>query len=180
MGDYHDLYLYIDTLLLSSIFKNFKELCMSNYSLDTVHYYATPGLSWDVLLKYIHSRVELITDPEMMEMIKSRTRGRIVKAVHRRVVANIHYLPNYNRTLPSLYIIYYNAVNLYGWAMMQPMSVGGHRWVLNVSDWDANRIHNHIKHDSHGYILEVDIDYPKHQHNLHNELPFMPELLTNL
>ena len=44
-GDYHDLYLYVNTLLMVSVFENFRKLCMSNYGLDSVHYYTTPGLS---------------------------------------------------------------------------------------------------------------------------------------
>ena len=44
IGDYHDLYLYTDTLFLSFVFENFRELCISNYGLDPVHYYTAPGL----------------------------------------------------------------------------------------------------------------------------------------
>ena len=50
-GIYHDLYLLTDTLLLADVFENFRKTCLKNYGLDPAHYYTSPGLSWDVLLK---------------------------------------------------------------------------------------------------------------------------------
>ena len=51
MGDYHDLYLRTDTLLLADVFETFRHTCLTNYGLDPAHYYTSPGLSWDALLK---------------------------------------------------------------------------------------------------------------------------------
>ena len=152
---------------------------MSNYGLNPVHYYTAPRLLWDVLLKYTCTRVELITDPRMLEMIKSGIRGGIVQAAHRRGIANNRYLPDYDPSIPSSYIMYYNAVNLYGWSMMQPMPVSGHNCVHDVSDWDTHHIHDLTMRDSHGYLIEVNLDYLEHLHNLNNELPFLPELMDS-
>ena len=57
MGDYHDLYVTTDTLLLAGVFGNFRRVCKQNYGLDPANYYAAPGLSWDALLK--HTGIEL-------------------------------------------------------------------------------------------------------------------------
>ena len=59
------------------------------------------------------------------------------------------------------------------------MLVGGHKWILDASDWDANHIHDLAKHNAHEYLLEADVDSPENLHALHNELPFMPELMDD-
>ena len=51
-GDYHDLYLRTNVLLLADVFENFRKLCLEQYKLDPAPYYTSPGLSWDALLKH--------------------------------------------------------------------------------------------------------------------------------
>ena len=51
MGDYHDLYLKIDVLLLADVFAKFICTCLSYYGLDPCHYFSSPGVSWDAMLK---------------------------------------------------------------------------------------------------------------------------------
>ena len=46
MGEYHDLYLVSDVLLLTDVFENFRKTCMQCYKLDPCHYFTSPGLSW--------------------------------------------------------------------------------------------------------------------------------------
>lgn len=50
-GDYHDIYLKTDVLLLADIFENFRKLYLNYYKLDSVHYYGTPGIEWDACFK---------------------------------------------------------------------------------------------------------------------------------
>lgn len=51
MGDYHDLYLKSDVLLLSDVFENFRELCLDAYHLDPAYFYTSPGLAWEAMLE---------------------------------------------------------------------------------------------------------------------------------
>ena len=51
MGDYHDLYLLSDLLLLTDVFENFRKTCMQYYKLDPCHYFTSLGLSWDDMFK---------------------------------------------------------------------------------------------------------------------------------
>ena len=51
MGDYHDHYLEKDVLLLADVFKKIIDTCMKFYELDPSHYFSSPRLSWDVMLK---------------------------------------------------------------------------------------------------------------------------------
>jgi len=59
LGDYHDLYVKTDVALLADVFENFRNLCQEQYGLDPAHYFTSPGLSWDVLLKKTGIELEL-------------------------------------------------------------------------------------------------------------------------
>ena len=61
LGDYHNLYVATDTLLLADIFENFRDVCLNKYGLDPAHSYNSPGLSWDALLKKTGAELELLT-----------------------------------------------------------------------------------------------------------------------
>ena len=51
LGDYHDLYVQNDTLLLADVFENFKNICIKVYELDPVQFLSTPELAWKACLK---------------------------------------------------------------------------------------------------------------------------------
>ena len=62
MGDYYDLYLKADLLLLADVFEKFVNVCLQYYELDPCHYFSSPGLSWDAILKMTGIELELISD----------------------------------------------------------------------------------------------------------------------
>ena len=70
LGEYSDLYLLIDVLLLSDVFENFRDICISTYNLDPVYYYTAPGFSFDCMLKYTGMKLELLSDYEMLLMFE--------------------------------------------------------------------------------------------------------------
>ena len=72
LGEYHDLYLKSDVLLLADVFEEFRRNSLENYSLDAAWYYTSPGLSWDALLKHSGVRLELLTDVDMLLMFKKQ------------------------------------------------------------------------------------------------------------
>ena len=51
MGEYHDLYLKSDVLLLDDVFESLRKTCLQYYKSDSCHYFTSPGLSWDAVLK---------------------------------------------------------------------------------------------------------------------------------
>ena len=62
MGDYHDHYLIKDVLLLTDVFEKFIDTCLKYYGLDPCHYFSSPGLSWDAMLKMTDVKLEKISD----------------------------------------------------------------------------------------------------------------------
>ena len=58
MGGYHDHYLQKDVLLLIDVFGRFIDMCLKYYGLDPCHYFSSPGLSWDTMLKMTDTELE--------------------------------------------------------------------------------------------------------------------------
>ena len=145
---------------------------MENYGLDPAHFYTAPGLAWKACLKKTGIRLELLLDPDMLLMFERGIRGGITQSVHWWAAANNPYMDEYDSSKPTKYLQYLDANNLYGWAMSQPLPTGGFRWVK--CEGNPNRLVEEIasKKDL-GYLLEVDVSYPKELHDLHNDLPFM-------
>ena len=174
MGEYHDLYLKSDILLLADVFENFRKTCLEYYKLDPCHYFTSPGLSWDAMLKMTDIKLELMTDIDMFQFIEKGMRGGISYIANRYGKGNNKYMISYDKTKPSKYIIYLDANNLYGWAMSQYLPTGGFRW---MTEKQINKINlATYKEDSKkGLILEVDLEYPRELHDLHNDYPLGPE-----
>ena len=177
MGQYHDLYLQSDILLLADVFENFRKTCLECYKLDPCHYFTSPGLSWDAMLKMTDIKLELMTDIDMFQFIEKGLRGGISYIANRYGKANNKYMKDYNKDEPSKYIMYLDANNLYGWAMSQYLPTGGFRW-LKQKEIDKFNVYNINKNSEKGYILEVDLEYPKKLHNLHNDYPLAAEKIT--
>ena len=123
LGDYHDLYVQSDTLLLADVFENFRNKCIDIYELDPAHFLSTSGLAWRACLKKTEVRLELLTDVDMLLMVEKGIRGGICHAIYRHGKGNNKYMKNYDKNKELLYILYLDANNLYGWAMSQKLHV---------------------------------------------------------
>ena len=66
LGNYHDLYVQSDTLLLADVFENFRKACIKTYELDPAHFISLPGLTWQACLKKTGVELELLTDYDML------------------------------------------------------------------------------------------------------------------
>ena len=174
MGEYHDLYLQSDILLLTDVFENFRKTCLEYYKLDPCHYFTSPGLSWDAMLKMTDIKLELMTDVDMFQFIEKGLRGGISYIANRYGKANNKYMTDYDKNKPSKYIMYLDANNLYGWAMSQYLPTGGFKW-LKQNKIDNLDLKKYDKENKKGIILEVDLEYPEKLHDLHNDYPLAPE-----
>ena len=176
MGDYHDLYLKSDTLLLADIFENFRKTCLQYYKLDPCHYFSSPGLSWDAMLKMTKIKLEIITDIDMFQFMEKGLRGGVSYIANRFSEANNKYMENFDENKPSKYIMYLDANNLYGWAMSQYLPTGNFKW-LTKEQINKTNLANYSEEHDEGLLLEVDLDYPQELHDLHNDFPLSPEKL---
>ena len=174
MGEYHDLYLKTDVLLLVDVFENFRKTCIQYYKLDPCHYFTSPGLSWDAMLKMTDIKLELIVDIDMFQFLEKGMRGGVRYIANRYGKANNEYMKEYDEKAPSKYIMYLDANNLYGWAMSQYLPTGGFRWMTEkqTNNIDLAKYNDNSKK---GLIPEVDLAYPKELHDLHNDYPLGPE-----
>ena len=175
MGEYHDLYLKTDALLLTDVFENFRDMCLSYYGLDPVYYYTLPNFAFDAMLKLTGIEIDLVYNQEMYEMIEAGLRGGMTQTTCKKVEANNKYMgSDYDSGKESSYINYLDANNLYGLSMIQKLPYRSLKWDDKITEDDI------INYDNGrtGYILEVDLEYPKELHDLHNDYPLAPEVMN--
>jgi hypothetical protein len=172
LRDYHDLYLETDVLLLADVFENFRKTCLESYKLDPAHYVSAPGLSWDAFLKKSGEEVELVSDMDMFQFFEKGIRGGTSYIAHRHSTANNKYMKTHDEEAEEKYLMYLDANNLYGWAMSQPLPNGDFKW---EEDLDSIKIEDYQEDSQRGMVLEVDMEYPKRLHKIHNGYPLAPE-----
>ena len=179
LGDYHDLYVKSDTLLLADVFENFRDMCLKEYELDPAHFVSLPGLAWQACLKKTNIELELLADYDMLLMVEKGIRGGIYHSIQRYAKANNKYMKNYNNNEELSYIQYSDVNNLYGWAMSKKLPTNGFKWIDNNETAkhviNEDFIKNYNENNDKGYILEVDVKYPKRLHELHSDLLFLSE-----
>ena len=131
MGEYHDLYLKTDVLLLADVFENFRELCVRTYKLDPAHYVSAPSLAWDAMLKHTGVHLDLLTNADMHLFVEEGLRGGVSMIARRWARANNPRIdPELAADDPNnTYIVYWDANNLYGWAMSQFLPQSDFAWV---------------------------------------------------
>lgn len=71
IGEYTDLYLKTDILLLADVFENFRKTCLDVYKLDAAHYCTSPALSFDAMLHYTKVEIGLLTDVDQHLFVES-------------------------------------------------------------------------------------------------------------
>ena len=174
-GNYHDLFVQSETLLLADVIESFRNKCIEIYELDPAQFLSAPGLAWQACLKNTGVNLELLTDIDMLLMVEKGIRGGICKAIHRYAKVNNKDMKSYDKKIESSYLMYLEANNLYGWAISQKPPANGFEWVKKLSKFDERFIKNYDENSDKGYFLEVVVKYPKNLFGLHSDLPFLPE-----
>ncbi|XP_077260838.1 uncharacterized protein LOC143896720 [Temnothorax americanus] len=221
LGEYSDLYLKTDVLLLADIFKNFRDACSASYGLDPAHYYTLPGYTWDAMLRHTGVRFELLTDIDMVLFVERGIRGGLSQCSLRYARANNRHVPTHDSSQPTTYLMYYDVNNLYvytpNWTteifrvakiqrtnpvtyllknvcgeaisggfyehellrvfntdvylVEKVLPYANFQWLDDPENFDATTVP--VDSDV-GYILEVDLEYPRDLHDAHADLPLCP------
>ena len=160
-------------VLLENVFEKLRDTSLVHHGLDPAHFYTLPGFAWKACLKKTRVRLELLTDPNILLMFEHGIRGGITQVVHKHASANNKNMGDrYDPSSETSYLQYLDTNNLYGWAMSQPLPTGRFKWVkpnevAKLMEW----VSDFTKRESKGYLLEVDVSYPRELHNSHNDLP---------
>ena len=151
--------------------------CIEIYELDSGHFLSAPGLTLQACLK--KTELELLTDIDMLLIFEKGIRGRICHALHKYAKTNNKHMKNCDKNIETSYLMYLDVNNFYGWAMPQKLPVNGFKWVKKLSKFNKDFIKSYDENSNVGYILEVDLEYPKNLFNLYKDLPFLRERKKN-
>ena len=178
LGQYHDLYLQTDVLLVTDVFENFRKTCLVDYGLDPAHYITLPNFSWDAMLLKTGIELELIYDEDIYKMVESGLRGGMCQVSMRKAEANNPYMgEQYDENKETSYINYLDANNLYGLAMCQKLPYKDIKFVTDIDSFTEEEILNY-DNGNEGYILDVDLEYPKELHDKHIDYPLAPQIMN--
>ena len=163
LGQYHNFYLKIDVLLLCNVFEKFISVCLSDYGLDPCHYFSSPGISWDAMLKLTGIQIEQIKNIDVHLFLEKGMRGGISDISKR-----------YSKIDENTEIMYWDANNLYSWAMIQNLPYSGFTFFSEneINDFNLDSI---TENSPIGYIFEVDLEYCKELHDIHSDYHLCPE-----
>ena len=108
-------------------------------------------------------------------MLEKGIKGGICQAIVRLIRANNKYLKDYDKSMPSSFLKYLDANNLYGWAMCKKLHFKDFNFV-DPTYYDEDLMKNHSEEENdNGAILEVDVEYPREVALKHEDLAFLPE-----
>ena len=127
------------------------------------------------MLKMTGMELEKISDIDKYLFIEKATRGGVSYIAKRYAKASNKYMNDYDPKKPSTFIISLDKNNLHGWSMSEYLPYKKFEWLENIDKFDVMSVNE--KSDI-GYILEVDLEYPKELHELHNDYPLGPEKLA--
>ena len=116
-------------LLLADVFEEFTDTSLKFYKLDLRHYFSSPGLSWDAMLKMTGVKLGKIIEIDIYLFSEKRIRRGILYIAKRYSEENNKYLKDYHPTKPSKFISYLDMNNLYGWAMSRYLPYGRFKWL---------------------------------------------------
>jgi len=174
--DYYDHYLKTDVLLLADVFQHFRWTTYESHRLACLHFITLPSLPWAMALIHTEAKLDLITDSQAYLMIENSMRGGIETISKRYACANNLLLADFNPSKETKLITYFDANSLYATARCEPLPVGKFHFLSDkeVAEFDFDTI---APDAATGYIIECNLEYPDHLHDIHNDYPMAPEHL---
>ena len=178
LKDFLETYLLSNVLLLADVLSIFRKTMVENFRLDPMQYFSLSGYSFDCALRHTETKLELLTDLEMHQMLESNIRGglatvgspRYAKANHPELPAD-----EYDPEKPTKFIHFFDFNGLYTSVMKNHLlPTHGFRW-LTENELENFDIMSIPQDADHGYIVECDLDYPAELHDAQESFPFAPE-----
>ena len=166
-GQFIDLYLKSDVLLLSDLFEKFRAVNLNYFQIDPCHCYSAPGLTWQAGLKYTAINLELLTEVDSFLLFEKAIRGGISGVMGRR----------YFKADDQHKLLYIDANNLYGWAMMQMLPESDFKVYEEIPDITKEDILSITEKSQLGFFFEVDLEYPEEIKLKSLNFPYCPESL---
>lgn len=173
LGEYSDLYLKTDCLLLADVFQNFRRWTLETYQIEALHFVSLPSLSMSCALKHSKVRLQLIDDPDAYLMIEQGIRGGITQCTTRHAIANVPGTDSYDPQQEESQILDLDVNGLYASTMREPLPVRDFEW-MSDEEIASMRIEQVPDDAPMGYILEVDLKYPHELHDSHSDFPLAP------
>ena len=147
-------------------------MCLEMCELDPAKYLSGPGLAWPAALKRAKVKLDLLTNIDMLLMVREGVRGGICHSIYQYAKANNIYMKDYNKNKESSYIQYWDISNLYGCAMSQKLPVNNFEWIKDTFQFTEDFMKICNEESDEGYFLVVDVQYLEKLYELHNDLPF--------
>ena len=139
LGEYHDLHLKSDTLILADNLKTSEKCALKIMEImDPAKFLSAPRLAWQLALKKTKVELELQTDIDMLLMVEKGIRGGICQSINRYAKANNKRMKDYDKSKESSYLEYWDVNNFYGCAMSQKLLVHGFQWIEDLSKFDKS------------------------------------------
>lgn len=179
LGQYSDIYLKLDVLLLVDVFENFRSECMLAYEIDPIHFYSLPGFSFDAMLKYTRIQLPQISNIDVYLFLEKGMRGGLVNVITKKAEFNNKYLSSFDEARPVSYGLYIDANNLYGGSLSSYLC---HSEPIFLEDTNLDNFKTTFSTEKIlelsdtadvGYFFEVDLTYDDNSlHDLHRDMPF--------
>jgi len=161
-----------DVLLLADVFMNYTVMCLKDDGLDPSHYVSAPGMFNDSLYKSTGVKIKLMTDLDHYNFVEHGIRGGMCMAPHRYAKANNPKCPDYDDSKPNTWILYEDMNALYSGAMTKPLPT---EILEKVGPEEIPELQSIRENADIGFMLEVDLDVPRHLHDFFADYPLAPE-----
>ena len=130
---------------MADVFKNFRKMRLKIYHLDPVKFLSVSGLAWEAALKKTEVKLELLTDYDMLLMVKKGITGGICHEIYQYPKPNNKHMKDYDKNKESLCLKSWDVTNLYAWAMWQKLPVNKFELIKDTSKFNENLIKNYIE-----------------------------------
>jgi len=178
MRDYTRHYMVLNVLIFADLFEKFCHTMYNAHGLDCLHFPSLPSFTLQMALKMTAVELELIKDSEIYLMIESAIRGGLSYVAQRHARANFPAMgaKEYHADLPTPHILYLDCNSLYAMCQQFPLPISVFRLLSDdeLLRFDVSTVASDLPS---GYIMECNLEYPTHLHNLHNAYPLAPEHL---